>query len=172
MIRKLVLFIIIFSFMPVSLMAKGPSPHVSTKPSSPLTLSITENTTATSDVTSTPGGAVELLITLSSQIDASEVIINIQPTGGAELIDTPLRFSTSVTAGGSVSRVIIARASMDNKSSIRVTASLKGKGGLSFFSASASYDLNQSEIMSEDLRQQKPVRMNSLGEEVIEYRAK
>ena len=170
--RELLLLVLILTFIPFVLMAMGPDPQITQKPSSPLSLSITEASYPGSDITSLPGGAVELVITLRSQMDAKEIKLKVRPTGGAEMIEGPPGWTGPVKAGEPVSIRVVARASEGGSGGIEASALLKGERGRSAFSARARYRFGSEGSTRDASKSQSPRRRNSLGEEIMEYRAK
>lgn len=142
--------------------ANGPAQ----KPLPPLEISIA---TAQQGITPQPGDAVELAVTARSALDASEATITIKLSGDVELLSGELAWSGPVKKGESTILLITVRVPAGSRGMVKARISLPATADASF-SREARYSFGKDKEQSEKQSEEKPVKKDRRGRDIIEYR--
>lgn len=166
--KKTVVFLTLISFLlPVDLMASGRRP--SSKPGSPVKISIVpvQEGLTSSDIR--PGDIVDLDITAVSFIDADRMDIEIRMSGGVEFLSGETEWSGPVRKGEENILTISIRSPLKGAGKVKARAVIPLSRGTSF-SASASFRLGPA--VKDKPEPPPPVKKDGKGRNIIEYRLK
>jgi hypothetical protein len=171
MLRKTFLPLCIFCTI-VSLSASVCYAGRSQKPLSPIRITIVPTHAGVTPAGIKPGDVVEFKVTAVSFLDTQEMRIKVELSDGAELVDGNAAWSGPAAKNEEKVFIITVRASQEGKGKIWVHGAIPGSQGASFATESwyqLGADANAS--MKSSVKGAKPpVRKDSKGRDVIEYR--
>ena len=142
---------------------------VAAKPGSPVTVKIEPSGPAVPS----PGGVVELLVTVRSSVASDALRVKVTLTGGVELLSGEISVTAPIGAGGEYATTLTVRMPESAAGSVMVRASLKESGGGGRYSGSAQYNpfgLSGPAGKKDASAPEGEVRTDSRGRRVIEHR--
>ncbi len=137
------------------------------KPSAPLKISISPAQAGLLPADIRPGAVVEFRIRATSHLDAPEMRIKVELTGGMELVSGEVDWKGPVAQAGEKTLTMTVRTPLKGSGEIKARAMIHSAGGPSF-SAGASY--RPGGVTVNKATPRPPVKKDSAGRDIIEYR--
>ena len=163
--RKVIFYLLLLSVL-LSCPTSGAAAPAR-KPLPPLRISITPVQSGITPDQIKPGDIVEFKVTASSSIDVPEMRIKVELVGGAGLVSGDRSWSGPAAKNEEKSITLTVRAPETGKGRIKAKVSIPPSGGTRF-SAGAEYVLGP--VSKYKPEQEHPVKKDSKGRNVIEYR--
>jgi hypothetical protein len=139
----------------------------SRKPLPPLRISITPVQSGITPDQIKPGDIVEFKVTALSSIDVPEMSVKVELIGGADLVSGDTSWSGPAAKNEEKSITLTVQAPKKGMGSVKARVSIPPSGGTRF-SARAEYVLGP--LSKSKPEQEHPVKKDSKGRNVIEYR--
>lgn len=137
------------------------------KPQPPLMISIAPAQPGVTPENIRPGDVVDFKVTATSMVDTTEMRIEVKLAGGAELVSGELSWTGPALKNEIKILPIRIRVPLKGKGSVKAQLSITLSGGTAF-STSSEYSLGH--VEKPKLEPARPVRKDSKGHDVIEYR--
>lgn len=169
--KKIIFLLLIILFMTTAGTSASESSKKQkiSKPKAPLKVSIIPLNPAITPESIKSGNIIELKIIVLPEMDAKEMHIAVGLIDGAELVSGETSWHGEAVKGVEKVLKIIVRASATGGGKIRVHAVIPVKD-VGAFSAEAIYIIGQ--VISEKNMPKPPVRKDSRGQDIIEYKVK
>ena len=172
--RALLFLTVISLATPVALFAGGQGTEkgseklrVAGKPAAPLKISISPAQAGLLPADIRPGDVVEFKVSATSHLDAQEMRIKIELTGGMELVSGETDWKGPVAQAGEKTLTVTVRTPLQGRGEIKARALVHDSGGPSF-SAGASYRTGGATGKKASPRP--PVKKDGAGRDIVEYR--
>lgn len=135
------------------------------KPLSPLAVSLLPVNQELAPADIKPGDSVDLAVSVSSSVDAPEMRITVELSGGAELMNGKTSWTGAAVKNSARSFVITVRSPLTGTGVVRTRAVLSDNNG-NAFGGDAVFSLGE---QKPDGLQKKAVRKNAAGRDVLEF---